>query len=195
MKHIVKKRFPKKIIAVVSIVLLVSLASIVFVYGFNGNLFGWQSNKGSSSSTDDYKPATPEQQKSGVDIKKDSVNNQQDPSKPSTGSNDIPSNPQSQASGKSTVALDITSHSQTSSTYQIRTLIGATTNEGTCTLTLTKNTSNVTKTAPVSALAKTTTCQGFDIPMTELTAGTWQLNIIFSNSTLTGTATETIIIN
>lgn len=193
---ITKKRFPKKTIIVTSVVAALALGAITYVYGFNGNLFGWQASQ-KSSNTDNsgnYKPATPEQQQSGTDIKSDTVNNQSTPSKPSTNTTETPTTPAPQGTNKSTVTVDISSQNQTSTTYQIGVDIGVVTNDGTCTLTLTKGSSVVTKTSLVYALAKTTTCQGFNIPMTELSAGTWQLNIVFSNSTLTGTVTKSITI-
>jgi len=192
MIRINKNRFPKKTIITVGIIAALSIAAVTYVYGFNGNLFGWRSNQ-DSSNTGDYTPTTPEQQQSGEDIKNDTVNDQENPSKPTTDA-DTPASPVDQGSAKSTITLDISSLNQTNSTYQIRTLIGAVTNEGQCTLTLTKGGNTISKAVNVSALAKTSTCQGFDIPMNELTAGAWQLNVAFSNSTLTGTVTKNITI-
>lgn len=192
MIQINKKKFPKKTIIVVSSIVVLFAASATYVYAFNGNIFGWSSQQGPSN-TGNYKPTTPEQQQSGTDIKDGAVNSEDDPAKPSTNT-DTPAIPVNQGSDKSSVTLDISSQNQTSSTYQIRTLIGAVTNTGECTLTLTRNGSTISKTASVSALAKTSTCQGFDIPLTELTAGVWQLNIVFSNSTLTGAVTTNITI-
>jgi len=187
-----KKKFPKKIIIASSIVAAVLVASVTYVYAFNGNIFGWRSHQ-ESSNTSEYNPATPEQQQSGTDIKDDTVNEQEDASKPTTGT-DTPTSPVDQGSAKSTITVDITSVNQTSSTYQIRTLIGAVTNDGECNLSLARNGTVISKTSQVSALAKTSTCQGFDIPMSDLTAGTWQLSLTFSNTSLTGSVTKSIVI-
>ncbi len=50
---------------------------------------------------------------------------------------------------------------------------------GTCTLSLTHATSGkvVTKTAPTFDNPSSSTCQGFDVPLSELSSGNWRINI------------------
>jgi hypothetical protein len=61
---------------------------------------------------------------------------------------------------------------------QIRSVInGATSNNGTCDLTITKGAETVSKSAATYALPSSSTCQGFDINRSELSAGTWQINM------------------
>jgi hypothetical protein len=61
-------------------------------------------------------------------------------------------------------------------------------------LTLSKNGQTVTKTAAVQALASESTCQGFDIPTSELSPGTWSLTLHFENSQYQGDAQRNITI-
>lgn len=179
-----KKRLPKKLIAIGIVAILLLTAPFVYIYALNGNMFGWKANQNpkSDNSTKDvdninYDPATKEQQDTGNQTKSNSSDT---PLAPTT----IPD------SDKKNVQVTITSANQNGSTLQIRSLIGAVGNTGTCTLTLTSTgQSAVTKTATIQALASTSTCQGFDIPTSDLSIGTWNILIEFSSDTLTGSAT------
>jgi cytoskeletal protein RodZ len=132
-------------------------------------------------------PATSSQQKSGNQIKQDNAD-----SKTTTGS-DQPPAPVAQPSGKSLVTVSITAANQNSSALQIRALAEVVDSTGTCTLTLSKTGyTSIVKTSPVQALASSTTCQGFDIPVTNLAKGSWNIDLIFENSTLKGEAIKTI---
>jgi len=155
------------------------------VYVFNGNLFGWKSptNSPSGNGSVNYGPATSEQQKSGSQIKSGSTNSSDTPPAPTpiTGST------------KKNVQVTVTAANQNGSTLQIRVLISAVENTGTCTLTLTRaGQPTVIKTADTQALASTSTCKGFDVPTSELSTGAWQALITYDSSTLTGSATKTI---
>lgn len=108
------------------------------------------------------------------------------------GSSEQPPAPTPQPSGKSKVTAAITAANQNGSTVQIRSIIYSVTSSGTCTLTLTKGSSIVTKTAPVQAISSSSTCQGFDIPSSELSAGQWQIVLHFENDSLTGDATGSV---
>lgn len=190
-----QKRLPKKLIFIIAALLLIIASCFVYVYAFNGNIFGWKAEQNSirDNNSVDYSPPSTDQQKAGTDAKINSTNDQ-DSSK-SDSDNDTPPDPVQQPnSNKSLVTLDITSDNQTDSTYQVRTLIGVVTDEGNCVLSMTKDGRQVTKSVAVYALAKTSTCQGFDIPMSELSAGTWTLKINFTNSTLIGNVSKSIII-
>jgi len=189
MKIVNKKRFPKKFIAISIAVLLLASTPFIYVYAFNGNLFGWnnhQSSKPKNSTkgidTINYSPATKEQQDAGNQTK--------------SGSSDTPSAPTPiPNSTKKNVQLTITAAQQNGSTLQIRVMIGAVEGAGVCTLTLTSvGQSTVTKTTNSQALASTSTCQGFDIPISELPAGTWRAIIEYNSTALTGSATQDIVV-
>lgn len=105
-----------------------------------------------------------------------------------------PASPSSQVS-KRPVLIEISAINQTDSTLQIRALIPTLTNTGICTVTLTKNQATVSRTAAVQPLANSSTCEGFDIPLSNLSSGTWQLRLVFENSNLIGSATKAITVN
>lgn len=58
---------------------------------------------------------------------------------------------------------------------------------GICTLTLTSGGNVITKTANIVAVASTSTCEGFDIPVSELSSGSWQININIKSGDKSGT--------
>lgn len=109
--------------------------------------------------------------------------------------NDTPPAPQPiEGTSKSTVGVTMTASAQNGSMYQMRFQIDSPTSDGTCTLKLTKGSSVVTKTASVQALAKISTCQGFDVPVSELSPGQWSVSLTYESSTLTGSTTSTITV-
>lgn len=183
MKLSTKKPFPKKILVAGGAVIVLIATALTYVYALQGNLFGWQSTKSTPTTTGSkisYEPATPEQQQAGATAK--------------TGSSDTPAAPTSTpASTLRDVQVTITAANQNGSILQIRALIGAVENTGTCTLVLSREgQSSVTKTAGTQALSSTSTCQGFDVPTSELSPGTWQALITYTSSTLTGSAAKSI---
>lgn len=60
---------------------------------------------------------------------------------------------------------------------------------GTCNLTMTSGSSTVTKSAEVIGNASTATCQGFDIPLSELPSDNWNISIKITSGDKTGTIT------
>lgn len=190
MKISSKNTHIRKRALIIATVGLLSLGCIVFALIVT-NIFGWRNGLTSNTGIDLH-PPTAEQKKAGSQVKQESldttnnkVNNQ----------SDTPHAPTPQADGKkSTVEVSITANDQNGNIYQIRSQIDTPTNDGTCTLTLTKESSNVTKTAGVQALAKVSTCKGFDIPTSELSPGVWQMALNFENDTLTGSTSGTITV-
>lgn len=194
--NIQNKKLSKKPLLIIAIaVALCAIGAATYVYAFDGNILGWTSGASSRKNGIDYGKPTNEQiegEKDITDRNIESSNNGEDAN--GVGS-DRPQDPQPQASGKSTVNLSITAANQNESVYQIRTLIGNITSEGGCTLTLTKGSQVVTKTSGVQSLPSGSTCQGFNIPLSELSPGTWQLSIIFENSTVIGKSQRAIIVS
>lgn len=184
-----KKRFPKKLVVIASLLVVLVLIAFVYVYGFNGNLFGLRSVQNTPAGVN-YGPATSDQQKNGTTIKSNGAT----PS--STSGSDQPSAPTPiSGSTQKSVSVTITSANQNGSTLQIRALIGAVEDTGTCTLTLSQTGhQTVTKTAGIQALASTSTCQGFDVPTSELSTGVWHATITYDSSTLTGATTKDVTI-
>lgn len=185
-----KKIFPSKYIYVCVILLLLIASPFVYVYAFNGSLFGWKKPHSSESNNIiqgnnniDYGPATKEQQDAGKAIK-------------SSGSGDTPPAPTViPGSNKKNVQLTITSANKNGSVLQIRTLISAVENNGICTLTLSSiGKTTITKTADIQAMATVSTCKGFDIPISELSSGEWRILVEYSSNSLTGSSTQDVAI-
>jgi hypothetical protein len=175
----------KKVVIITSAVFLLAVLTVlVYAYLFNGSLFGWRARatKDSDSSIN-YGPATKDQQQAGNKAKSGSNSDTPPAPTPTPGSD------------KKNIQMDITAVSQNGPTLQVRVLLSSVVSDGTCTLTLTKSgQSTVTKTADTQALAKTSTCRGFDIPVSELSSGTWSLSINYSSTSLTGSINQDILI-
>jgi hypothetical protein len=133
-----------------------------------------------SSATDDEKTAGNQAKSASAGTDNKSSNSTKDgeasPAAPTSGS----------------VSITMSANAQNGSMYQIRYLINAVASGATCTLTLTKGSATVTKTAPVQALAQSSTCQGFDIPTSELSPGSWQARMALSGGSVTGSTEDTI---
>lgn len=80
----------------------------------------------------------------------------------------------------SKVRASITAANQNGSTLQIRTLIETVSTKGTCVLTLEKDDKKVVRTAGIQALANSSTCKGFNEPVSNLSAGAWDATIDIS---------------
>jgi hypothetical protein len=181
-----KSTTTKKVLIISGVIIVLIAIPVTYVYAFNGSLFGWQKPTTEIINHDqksvNYEPATPEQQKAGTTIK--------------SGSTDTPPAPTViPGSDKKNVQITITAANQNESTLQIRTLISAVEGTGVCTLTLTSaGKPTVTKTSDSQALASISTCQGFDIPISELPVGTWHAVIDYSSTALTGSANQDIVV-
>ena len=173
------------VIAAILIALL-TVSVLTCVYVFNGNLLGWNNHNTPShdkTSANLDKP-TDEQVKAGNDIKKQSVDK-------AGGSTHTPPAPISQpGSAKQSVEIIITAANQNSGTLQVRAQISRVVSTGQCTLIMSRAGQNVIKTADVQSLASTSTCKGFDIPISQLSPGSWQLTLTYENDALTGSASE-----
>lgn len=73
--------------------------------------------------------------------------------------------------------------------YTIRLTLNQYLTSGTCELTMKSGNNTVTKTAEVINSASTSTCQGFDIPLSELPSGDWSVKIKVAADNKTGTIT------
>lgn len=108
-----------------------------------------------------------------------------DPSSPSD--NDAINEQKNGASNPPTTPVDtalsatITRSQVSGSVAQIRVLIAGSDN-GTCTLKLTKvNATTVTKEASVVSKGTFLTCDGFDVPVSDLSAGNWKVQVILTS--------------
>lgn len=171
------------IAAGIIVIILAIIAAVIFLMPTNdtkNNNNPQSSTQSGNSSSNTPSPESP-------------ITEQTEPKEDSAINKSTPSTPQSNNS-KSAVTVGITAANQNDATVQIRTIIYTPTNTGSCTLTLTKGSTKITKTASVQALPSSTTCKGFDIPISELSAGKWQIMLHFENTELTGDATGSITV-
>ncbi len=181
-----KSKKTKTLIIVGFSVLVLVVAALTYVYALNGSILGWKKAQNTSNGGNiNYGPATSEQQQAGSKTK--SGSNSDTPPTPTT----VP------GSNKKNIQVSITSANPNSPNgpLQIRAQISAVDDTGVCTLTLTSaGKTTVTKTASTQSLASISTCKGFDVPLSELSAGTWSAQIQYSSTTLTGSITQDVVI-
>lgn len=194
MQSIKKLRSSKKkraVILGVFFVCLLLLATFFYAYATNQINLGLNNSRDQetlvATSSEDAK-----QQKAELDrIKAESVD--ENSNKNSSSGTDQAAPPSPQQDGKRVVGIAITASAQNGSTLQIRTLISTISTNGICTLTLEKSgRPTVTKTVQVQALAATSTCKGFDVPVSELANGKWKATISFSDNDLTGSVVSEV---
>lgn len=174
------KRPPKKKIIIGLITLAVIIAGM-------GAFYFWQARQAADSSHDasnspginivDLDPPTQEQIDAGKSQEKEA-------SKEKTSS-----------SSATPIDITITAANQTDDLLQIRTLIDALAPTGSCALQLVKGDDSVQKTANTQNLANSSTCQGFDIAISELSPGTWKLSIAITMGERKGIATRDVLVN
>lgn len=182
----------KKILLASLAVVLIGLGgAATYIYAFDGDLLGWNASRQSDKST-----ATEDQKKEGERIKQESVadTGKNQDQKSQAGGSEQPSDPTPiPGSTKKSVDVIITAAAQNGTTLQIRSLISAVTNSGTCTLALSKTgAADVVVQANIVASSNSSNCQGFDVPVAQLSTGSWKALITFSNNELTGSVSKTV---
>lgn len=136
---------------------------------------------------------TSEQVDTGSQTKQQTID--QSNNKDNTGSDPTPAPQPVEGSDKKTVNMEITAINQTNTALQIRTLIQTITSEGTCSLSMNGPSGKTyTSTATIQALPSSSTCKGFDVPLTELSQGVWMITVSFTNDNLATSATREITI-
>lgn len=190
--RIEKTKSKKTKFIILTVVLLLLIALGIYLVYFKGNLFGWAPFSDNHTSGINYGAPTKGQLNAGEDIEKSTDKNSDSGKNPNDVGADHPNQPVQSGTTKASVAVTLSSANQNDGVLQVRAMIGVLTNEGTCSLTLTKSGKTVTRTAGVQPLSNSTTCKGFDIPVAELSSGQWNAKIDFENSTATGTTTSTV---
>lgn len=78
----------------------------------------------------------------------------------------------------------------------LRTTINQTISSGTCSLALTnQNTSaSITRTANIAANPSSASCEGFNIPLSELSSGTWNIEVTVTSGNKTGILKDSVTI-
>lgn len=114
-----------------------------------------------------------------------SPSSEESPSKTSTGN---------QSSTTNTLKVSITSAVQSGNTLKIRTQIDEPLTSGTCHLNLSDGNKTVSEHATLQTLPSTSTCKGFNIDTSKLTAGSWKINLYVTSDDSSGSATKSITI-
>lgn len=176
------------------ILLIIVAATLIFLGGYAAAIkLNIVNNPFLKSNDPMYGKATKDQIEAGKDIEAITDKNSNSGKNPNDVGADHPNKPTDQSgSSKATVSVLLSSANQNDGILQVRIMIGALISEGTCSLTLSRNGAIVTRSAGVQALSNSSTCKGFDIPVTELSSGSWTAEIKFENSNLLGTTTSQV---
>lgn len=164
-------RSNKKPLVIVAIIIL-ALAIVGVVY-----YFGFTDSGVSTGNTVPRNPTTVAPSKGGQQTSEpgtptdDNVSEPADGKPPTEGTGNEP-----EGDAPSGTTLTITAANQNGNRLQVRTLISAVW-EGTCDLNMTKDGITVTRSAPIQGLPNSATCQGFDVPVSELSPGEWNIEI------------------
>lgn len=106
---------------------------------------------------------------------------------------DIPEAYEGENPNTSQSLTGIISHkSVTGGQLVLRTTISQTLGSGSCQLRLTKDGQTVTRESNIAANPSSATCEGFDVPTSELSGGTWSIEITMRSGDRTGTIRDTV---
>ncbi|MDX2776415.1 hypothetical protein PV379_03550 [Streptomyces caniscabiei] len=180
-----KQKKSKKILLTVIPLGIIAVAA-VYIFVFNGSLFGWQLRQEDPSNIN-LGPPTEEEANTGTKIKEKSI--EQNQGKPTVGDNTPP------AGQTDTISVGFSAINQNEGMLQIRVMIQEVLSEGTCVLTLSQNGKSVTKTADVYPTASISTCRGFDVATSELNSGSWDITVEVTSGERKGHAATNTQIN
>lgn len=93
---------------------------------------------------------------------------------------------------KTTIASYITAKNQTDSQVQIRININGLITDGTCSLTLQKDDSIVTDKVGTAVFANSSTCEGFNVPLQNLSSGRWNIRVDIESSSFKSIINDTL---
>lgn len=150
---------------------------ILLIFIVAGGVFAYNSlynnTSGSSQEEVNYDKPTSDQIEAGKEAKQKTIES----SESENTSNDPKLNNSSTNSNNKSLETYITAASVEGETLYLRNEISGIYSVGTCKLTLTKGSSTVTRTAGVQPLPKSSTCRGFNIPVSSLSAGQWNIRL------------------
>lgn len=186
-KRLSRRNWLIGLVGVLLLVAVLSLSAWALRLGpFNEDTSG---DVGIPTKETDYNPPTSDQIEAGDEAKKQTEGG-------AVGSDPSPEPiPPTDGSSKSTVGMEITAANVESGTLYLRTLVQTVTNSGNCTVSGTgPGGKTYSANAGIQAGPSTSTCKGFNIPVGELSPGTWQFRVNFENDSLQGSAsTEKMI--
>ena len=187
-----KKSSKKRLIIILSIVGVLLIGGGMYAYvarPFSSDI----SDDSSSKNTDkkDKKDETSDDSSESADT--NTSIDQTAPSQPRETEKDIQpdyegSNPNTSAS----LTGAINYKSVSGGNLVIRTTINQLLTSGTCTLTLTNGSKTVTRSTNIAQNPSSSTCQGFDVPTSELGSGTWSISIAIASGDKTGTLSDNV---
>jgi hypothetical protein len=157
----IKKITHKKnyLFAITIIVLAVSAGVAAYIYSSQQKASDNIAKEEKRINTINLDPPTKEEKDTGLDAKKQTLENEDEPSQ------------------SSAFTVTLTSANKNGEIFQIRSLISKLSGSGTCELHMVKGSDTITKTANIQAMANSSTCQGFNIPLSELSSGTWKITL------------------
>ena len=183
-----KHHFKKKYVAMIAVLLAITVLTGVILLARYGQTKDTSPEAAPTSSRIDYTAPTDAQRQAGNDAKKDTIEKSR-----STNSSKTPDSKSStQSSGADGLTTQITAATTQEGVLYIRNEINGNYQSGTCTLILSKDGKTVQKTSDVQSLPQSSTCKGFNIPVSELTRGTWHINLQVTVASGSAVATKDI---
>ncbi|MEO8911700.1 MAG: hypothetical protein ABI303_01850 [Candidatus Saccharimonas sp.] len=177
------KKLLLSLIAVLAVGVLVWLYS---AYHFQNWPFLPPTNTATPTNTINNEPPKPDQVKAGNVIKEKIA----DQAKSGSQDTNLPPGSSTQSP---TVDISITNTDTSNGALVIHTLIQKVTSTGSCTLTMSgPNGGSYTATAEVQAMPSSSTCKGFNVPLSGLAHGKWQIKINFVDGTDSGSVSQEV---
>lgn len=177
----IKQTSSKRTVLIILAIAAVVIAGLsVYVFGMNGSLLGWKFRQDQTTDGVNLNPPTEEEKQEGNKAKQQALESDK------SGRVDTPP-----ATAPSTLPVYISSASQSTDSFQVRVVISAFVENGECTLTMSNNGQVVTQSAATRKDAHASICLGFDVPMSELSPGQWNIAVEVKSGENTGKATTT----
>lgn len=180
-----KKSFSKKPF-IITVVILLVVASGYGAYAAANTQWPFQASTSQNQAITSSSSKTTDgsQKSSEVDsTKQPSGTTEDSPKTPAKneGSSDLP---------KNQINVTITSISTHDGIVKVKSLINDIVSNGTCTLTFEKGDDIITKTSGIQPMPGSSTCKGFNIPVSELGKGTWQVKLSVTTDEKAGSASQ-----
>lgn len=182
MKLVSEKTSRKKLLFLLSAVIALTCAAwLIFAYQVQTWPFPAPGEKATPSEKQvnsvDYGVASDDQVTAGIEAKKNTTT-------------DTPPSDTAKSTGPT---VTITTASRSGDIFYIRTLIDTVTSGGSCELVMNgPGEKTYTAASSVQNMAETSTCQGFNVPFSSLSSGTWTIRLNYTNSTQSSTATKEV---
>lgn len=188
----IQKKSYKKILIVSSVALALTLLSYA-TYAKTQERWPFKTGKpeASETSSNDTSNDNPSTDKTNDKESTDSssINSNQSAS-PKT-----PTENESTSDNSSGTPVTITSVQTIGSDVRVRSLIETVTNSGSCDIVFEKNGKTVRQNSGIQALASSSTCKGFTIPVSQLSSGIWHITLKVTTKGNTSKATKDYKVN